>query len=251
MGFAAVFLAFTALFIWAGHAFSTATFPGAFLVAVVFYQAALAEAVTGSLYFSASVFRINPGFLFKTPRGRVRWLIRFFCWPYLFFEWQSWRRYRGRGREPLFEEVREGLFLGARITPNDLAALRRAGISAVLDAMAEWSAPPGLTNDPAFLYAVIPALDGTAPTPAEIEQGARFLETALAAGRKALVHCTFGHGRSAVMAAAALMVMGDAATPDEAIGILKKLKRKIWLSREQKRALDEFARRRGEGVETR
>ncbi|HUT53618.1 MAG TPA: dual specificity protein phosphatase family protein [bacterium] len=245
MGFAIIFFAFAALFAWAGEACRGSSFIGSAIAAAAFYQAAMAEMFTGLMYLGASLFRINPGLLFKTPRGRVKLLIRFFCWPYLIFEMRAWKRYRARGHEPLFEEVRQGLFLGARVISSDVPELKRSGISAVLDMIAEFSAPPELVADDAFLYAAIPALDGTAPTLAELEQGARFLEAALAAGRKALVHCTFGHGRSATMAAAALIVMGDAGTPEEALGILKKLERKIWLSREQKRALENFAARRG------
>jgi protein-tyrosine phosphatase len=137
--------------------------------------------------------------------------------------------------------VSHGLYLGARVLDSDVPALTQAGISAVLDLIAEFEAPPELRSDPGFLYAAVPVLDGTAPTLKEMMLGAHFLAGSIEAGRKALVHCTFGHGRSALMAAAALMVMGKAKNPSKAMAMLEKLNRKIWLSREQKRALREFA----------
>ena len=240
MGFAVIFFAFAALFTWAAVALQSHSSLPSLLAAAVFYQAALAELIMCLLYLSASLFKINPGRLFKTPQGKLKMVPRFFTWPYLFFEFTGWRRYRKDAREPLFEEVRPGLFLGARIIEADLPALESAGISAVLDLVGEFKAPAAVRG-PAYIYAAIPTLDGTSPTLPELELGARFIKEALAAGRKILVHCTFGHGRSAAMVVAALLLMGEAPTVEDAFGILRKLKRRIWLSREQKRMLRLFS----------
>jgi hypothetical protein len=242
MGFAVVFFAFSLLFFWLGGAFWGSGVLAAPLVSLGFYQAALAEFFTGALYLVNSLFLINAGGLFKTPKGRINLLPRLLAWPYLVFEYWGWRRYRETGREPLFEEVREGLFLGARIIDDDLPALRKAGITAVLDMVAEFEAPDELRADPRIAYVALPVLDGTTPSLAEIEMGARFLTETMAAGRKALVHCTFGHGRSAMLAAAALIRIHDADGPEGALEILGRLERRIWLTRSQKRALAKFSR---------
>src|SRR3972149_4214399 len=123
MGFAVIFFGFAAVFTWGGETFRTAEFPGSIIVALVFYQAAVAELFTGALYLSASWLQFNPGHLFKTPLGPTRMLPRLFAWPFLLFEWRGYAGSRRQTREPKFEEVRQGLFIGSRITAKDLPEL--------------------------------------------------------------------------------------------------------------------------------
>jgi len=243
MGFAIGFYLFAALFLWASTKFSDAP-----LIFVVFWKtgflsAAIAEIITGTLYLTASLFRTNHGWWFKDVAGRTRTLPLVMNWPYIFFERRAWRRYRMKTPEPVFEQVREGLFQGARPIPEDVSALRAAGVNAVLDLVAEFQAPEAIRASDEFAYLSIPLLDGTAPTLAELDKGAEFVSAAIAAGRTVLVHCTFGHGRSSTFSAAALLRMGAAETPKQALEILRRLNRKIWLTREQKRLLEEFAGR--------
>jgi diacylglycerol kinase (ATP) len=96
-----------------------------------------------------------------------------------------------------------------------------------------------------FAYLAIPTLDGTAPTLAELDQGAEFVARELAAGRKVLIHCIFGHGRSSTFTIAALLKTGAVNDPAEGLAALSRLQRKIWLSRAQLRTLDSFAARTG------
>jgi len=241
MLFAAIFYAFCLLFIWLAWIFAASTSAPVQLLGLLFAWAALAEAVTGSLYLAASLFKINPGPLFKRPDGTTRFAPRLFTWIYLFFEHWGWRRYRERGKEPLFEEVVPGLFQGARPVGEDWPALEKAGIAAVLDLVAEFEAPAEIRANPEVDYVCIPLLDGAAPTFTELAKGAEFVNAARAAGRTVLVHCTFGHGRSSTFTAAALIASGEAGDVDRAFELLKKLKRRIWLTREQKRLLARFA----------
>lgn len=238
MGYAFLFWAFAGLFALAGRAFAAAAFAGADFIAFLFIFAALAGLYTGALYFGASIYEVNPGRMFKDQGGKLRWISRVLIAPYLFFEYQTWRLYRRRDREPLFEEVRPGLFLGSRPLERDWPKLERAGITAVLDLVAELAAPPGLSRSARISYLCIPVLDGTSPAAQDLFAAVNFVSDSLAAGRKVLVHCTFGHGRSALVVAAALIKLGEARDPEDAFRKLQKLKRLIHASREQKRLLD-------------
>lgn len=242
MIFAVTFFGFMLFFGWVGWALTgmglwAAAAPG-------FFWAALAEGCTGTFYALASLTDYNPGRLFKRPDGRTVFWPRLLTWPYLFFEYRTWKRYRARTREPLFEEVAPGLWLGGRIREDDLPALREAGIDAVVDLVAEFEAPAAIARDPAVSYLCVPTLDGTPMSASELAAAARFVEQSVRDGRTVLVHCTFGHGRSATVMAAALILRGDAADPPAAIAMLEKCRRRIWLTREQKRRLGRFDRSR-------
>jgi len=236
MIFAIIFFIFAAFFFWAGDACFSSEYPLLWVAGILFYWAAVAEAVTGSLYLLASLFRVNPGWNFKDHRGKVVFSSRLFAWPYLYFERRAWKRYRERTKEPLLEEVRDGLFIGARPTTDDLHLLRENNINTVLDMVAEFEDPEELREE--MKYLSVPVMDGTAPSDTDLFEGAKFAADAVAAGNRVLVHCTFGHGRSATACAGALLMLGDAASVEDAINILKRCKRRIWITRDQKKALD-------------
>lgn len=235
MFYALLFFLLSALFAGAGWAAWSDTLVGRVLAAGFGYAAA-AELFAGLLYFSASVFRVNPGGLLKTREGRLKVWPRFLVWPYLIFEYRVWRQYRKRGREPLFEQVDEGLWLGSLPAPEDLPALREAGVDAVLDLVAEMADPPALRDR--CRYLCVPTLDGCAPRDRELDAAVEFVRACRAEGRGVLVHCTFGHGRSASVMAASLVALGAAGDHAQALARLRALRRMIFLTREQKRMLE-------------
>ncbi len=241
MGFAAAFFGFAAFFTW--MALLCERTGGVDAITLGFAYAAIAEAFTGSLYLAASILHVNPGRWFKTPVGKIRGFFRLLIWPYLFFEYIAWYRYRTSEKEPLFEEVDEGIFIGARLIEEDVGSVRRAGIKAVLDMVAEFGPPSLLVNAPDMTYLALPVLDGTAPSLSDLEKAVHFVENSRQRGLPVLVHCTFGHGRSATVTAAGLISSARAANQAEAMELLEKLERRIWLSREQKKTLNEYARR--------
>ena len=237
MFYAVLFFLFGLGFAWAGRAVGTGNAVAVFFT-TGFYSAAAAEFFTGGLYAAASLLRVNPGRIFKRPDGRLRLWPRPLIWPYLIFEYRLWRRYRKQAKEPLYEQVSDGLWLGSLPTEAEMPGLRADGISAALDLVAELSDPPALRR--AFRYLCLPTLDGCAPTLKEFAVGVDFVKECRAEGRGALVHCTFGHGRSAALMAASLVALGQATDAADALARLKKLKRKIFLSREQKEMLERY-----------
>ncbi len=240
MGFAAAFFGLAAFFGCAGYMCLCQGHPLFFIAGLGFLWAAASEAFTGILYVVASLKMVNPGWMFKDRAGSIKLLPRLLSWPLLFFEYSAWRRYRKRGREPLFERVADGLYLGARVTGDDVPGLKDEGIKAVLDMIAEFPAPVELREDPGMAYLCLPVLDGTAPAYADMAEGVEFIKRCVKNGAPVLAHCTFGHGRSAVMAAAALVRLGLCRDIDEALSRLSGLRRRIWLSRSQQKVLAGF-----------
>ena len=90
-----------------------------------------------------------------------------------------------------------------------------AGVSAVLDLTAEFSAPKSFRR---LRYCNIPVLDLTAPTPQQLDEIVSFIAEEARRGI-VYVHCKIGYSRSAVAAGAYLIANGH--TADEAIAILR------------------------------
>ncbi len=237
MGFAIIFWAFGAAMLWLGAAFWDAGWTGARLISALLSWGGAAEFLTGAVYLAAAVFGVNPGWVLKDERGRCRPLVRLLFWPYILFEYEGWRRYRARGHEKTIEEIRPGLFIGSRLVDRDRPALDEHGITVVVDMVAEFPGPPSVRCDPEVRYLAVPVFDGCPPDLGDIRGAADFLARAVENGEGALVHCTFGHGRSATVAAAALIELGDADDPEGALEVLKRLERRIMPSVDQLAAL--------------
>src|SRR5262249_22758303 len=134
--------------------------------------------------------------------------------------------------EPVASEVAPGVWVGRRAGPGELPA----GIAIVVDLCAELAEVPGVAAGRAYLS--IPTLDSTSPPPRET---ARAVDAVLAAHGPAFIHCAFGHGRSATVAAALLVRRGDA-TLDDVERTLRAHRPRIGLNGPQRRALAEAVR---------
>jgi hypothetical protein len=175
-----------------------------------------------------------PGALGKRANGTLAW------WSYL--AWAPLLGYmrllhelaRSLTDEPVANEVAAGIWVGRRPRRHELPA----GIAIVIDLCAELPEAPGVADRCGYL--AIPTLDATSPTPAQIAQA---VDAMLAAGGPAFIHCAFGHGRSATVAAALLVRRGDA-TLDDVEAMLRARRPRIELNAHQRRALAAAVARR-------
>jgi protein-tyrosine phosphatase len=129
--------------------------------------------------------------------------------------------------EPVATEVAPGIWVGRRPRRHELPP----GIAIVVDLCAELPAAPGVAEGRRYL--AIPTLDAMSPPPGEI---ARAVDAVLAAGGAAFIHCAFGHGRSATVAAAVLVRRGDASL-DAVEAMMRALRPRIGLNAHQRSAL--------------
>jgi atypical dual specificity phosphatase len=123
----------------------------------------------------------------------------------------------------------------------DLAWLREQGIGAVLS----------LTETPLDADALerfgleslhLPVDDMTAPYPEQFDRALRFIDWQRVRGKRVVVHCKMGQGRTGVILAAYLVRLG--ATPAQALSHVRSVCPGAVGAPEQERALDAFAVRR-------
>jgi protein-tyrosine phosphatase len=131
--------------------------------------------------------------------------------------------------EPVADEIADGVWVGRRPRAHELPP----GIAIVVDLCAELAEAPGVADGRAYL--AIPTLDAMSPTPAQI---AAAVDRMLATAGPAYIHCAFGHGRSATVAAALLVRRGDA-TLDDVERTMRARRPRIGLNAHQRRALAE------------
>lgn len=169
----------------------------------------------------------HPGAFGKRPDGTLplwAWLV----WgPWFVYMWIAHEGARRLTKEPVANEVAPRIWVGRRPHAGELPP----NITIVVDLCAEFPAGKGVRDGRTYL--TIPTLDATSPTPDELR---RAIADVLATPGDAFIHCAFGHGRSATVAAGVLVERGDASL--ETVEALMKAKRpRIGLNRIQLAAL--------------
>jgi protein-tyrosine phosphatase len=168
-----------------------------------------------------------PRAFMKQPDGSLPWYAWAVWGPIFAWQWLGHELVRAFSKEPVANEVAPGVWVGRRPRASEL----RPDLEIVVDLCAELPAARGVAED--RIYVSIPTLDARSPTP---EQIATAVDRVLAANGPALIHCAFGHGRSATVAAAVLVRRGDA-TLDTVEAMMKASRPKIGLNGNQRRAL--------------
>lgn len=205
------------------------------LLQILLAWAALSLLVVSSAYLfnSAGVFR-------KRQDGSMPWFSRWLFVPFLFGAGCYNLFARRTDRVPPMQRVANGLFLGARLTRADLPMLRRQRISAVLDVTAEFAALDELNQTDNMYYLNIPVLDHACPTYSQLTQAVRWLTEQRAQGRKVLVHCALGRGRSVLVMAAYLLSRHNSKNTARALALIKQVRHTARLNRRQLKALHHF-----------
>jgi hypothetical protein len=224
--FSAVFLALAAALFWLGAK------QGGGIVTVVCFSAA-----AGFLGLSLSYLLSWPGLLGKARNGRLLGSSYLLFWPYHLHGYLALVASRLVLREPPFNEIVPGLFLGSRLLPGDGKFLATARLAGVLDLTSEFCETAFLRHAGAYLC--IPLLDRTAPGAAELRKGVEFIRERLKRG-PVYVHCAQGHGRSTTFVVAYLVASGQAASLEAAFELARSKRPRVRLSSSQWRALREF-----------
>ncbi len=130
--------------------------------------------------------------------------------------------------------------------PRHIAELARMGVSAVADLREEGRDSPRMLAQHGIRFLHLPARDHFPPSPEQLEQGVRWVLNELQAGRRTLVHCKEGIGRSVVAVCCVLMV--DGFEPGQALSLVKSRRWGVALNASQMSAIMQFAQRMpGEG----
>lgn len=138
------------------------------------------------------------------------------------------------------------LGVSGTLHPRHIAELAGMGVSAVLDVREEDGDDPALLARHGIRFLHLPARDHTPPSQKQLFEGTRWVLNELQAGRRTLVHCKEGIGRSVVLACCVLMVGGH--DLGQALNLVKSRRWGVALNASQMGAIMEFAQRMpGEG----
>jgi protein-tyrosine phosphatase len=117
--------------------------------------------------------------------------------------------YERIGGHDWFSEILPHLWLGGAPTyGRDLDQLLEIGIGAVVDVRAERDANEGFFREHGITHRQYRVPDVSVPGEAVLDDAVAWIDAQLADGRKVLVHCAKGRGRSATILAAYLMKTG-------------------------------------------
>lgn len=195
---------------------SAALAPQSLALALLVAYSALSLLCTVGLYLDAARGG-HPGEVLKGLRHPWAQVLLF---PFRVVSWCVWlaARVLRRGDGPT--EVIPGLWVGPRPLPHEIRALSSRGVRAVVDLTSELPTLHAMREGP-WRRLAIPILDRTSPDDDALAAAVEWIAARRAAGDGVYVHCAFGRGRSGLMACAAVVGLGAAATADEALALVR------------------------------
>jgi protein-tyrosine phosphatase len=110
-------------------------------------------------------------------------------------------------------------------------------VTAVLDLTAEFSEASAFLG---IRYLNLPILDLTTPTQEQLQEAVAFIAEEAEHGI-VYVHCKVGYSRSAAVVGAHLLATEQAATPEEAVAMLREVRPSIIIRPEAMEAIRAFA----------
>jgi protein-tyrosine phosphatase len=149
-----------------------------------------------------------------------------------------------RNRSTLdFDWLTDGLAVGGSLPPDSAMRLARTHeITRVVDLRSEMCDDEAALKRQGIRLLRLPTPDTCAVARAKLETGVAWVAKALSAGRRVLVHCQHGIGRSALLA---MCVLVDAGMPPlEAMLLAKNAREIVSPSPDQLRAFIGFVGRR-------
>jgi len=200
-------------------------------------QLVLANAALCFPVFGLAYIRLGPGVFYKRPDGTLPLSVYLLFWPYLALHTLSIWFSPAVARTRAYDEIVSDLYLGRRLTTWDRIPVQ--GFAAVLDLTCEYPERRDLRR---CGYLCLPVLDSRAPTVEQLDRGIRFLQRHLNTG-PVLVHCALGHGRSATVVAAYLLVAGEAADEITAEKIMKSRRPDVHLNSIQRAVVRSYQTR--------
>jgi protein-tyrosine phosphatase len=191
---------------------------------------------TTSLGIAAVAYFRTGQATFRKQDGRLPWTTWWALGPILLGQEISRRYYRRHCRA--WDELTPRVWIGGVLSTKEAVAAVRKGVTAVLDLTAEFSEAAPFRS---LIYKNIPLLDLTAPTLAQLQESAAFVDVQSKSG-VVYVHCKIGYSRTAGVAAAYLLRVGAVRTVSEAIEFVRRVRPTIVIRPEIAAALNEYAR---------
>jgi protein-tyrosine phosphatase len=136
--------------------------------------------------------------------------------------------------------VTRELAVGGRVHPADIHRLALAGVGAVVDTRAEHQDDAAALAAEGIALLPLPTPDTFPLSVAQLLEGATWVNAQIASGRRVLIHCEHGVGRSVLLTAAALVQRGMSARA--AINLVQRRRWQAAPNHRQMQRLQEFER---------
>lgn len=136
--------------------------------------------------------------------------------------------------------ITPSLAVGGRVHPSDIHRLAATGIAGVVDTRSEHKDDEAALAKAGIRLLYLPAPDTTPLSLEQLREGATWINGQIANGKKVLVHCEHGVGRSVLLTAAALVDKGMSA--HDAITLIQRRRWQAAPNHRQVRRLQEFER---------
>ena len=134
--------------------------------------------------------------------------------------------------------ITSSLAVGGTLLPRQFAGLAQMGIQAVVDVREEGRDDERLLAQHGIHLLHLPVRDYWPPSQSQLLQGTDWVLGQLKAGRKTLLHCKNGVGRSIVLGCCVLMRQGY--DLGRAVRLVKARRQGVDLNRRQMSALEQF-----------
>lgn len=188
-------------------------------------------------------YALNRPQIFRKRQGRIPRSIRWLFMPVLVMAALYNRWARRRDPLPPLQQIEPGLWLGSRLGQGDRQWLEQAQIEAILDVTAEFDALDWSSSGLQIDYLNIPILDHSVPTPSQCTQALNWLHRQHQQGKRVLVHCALGRGRSALILAAYLLAKSGQEDEQQVLARLQQTRTSVRLNGRQWRCLGLLKRR--------
>ncbi len=202
MTYGAFFLLVAAALVW------TALDQTIMPLALLLGYAALAPTLLGIAYLTRRPKRLG-----KSASGQVSMATTLVLLPYLALQHAVFRWTRALSLPP--SRITPAIVLGPRLYGHETDVLDTFGVDAVLDLTAEFAEAPALVRGRA--YCCVATLDGVPLGQRELSEAVSWIARQTGC---TYIHCAQGHGRSAAVVAAWLVVSGRCGTLEQAQALL-------------------------------
>ena len=134
--------------------------------------------------------------------------------------------------------VTDSLSVGGRVRPQDIQRLAQAGVSAVVDTRSEHQDDPKQMAAEGIALLLLPTPDTYPLSIEQLQEGTAWVNQQIAQGKRVLIHCEHGVGRSVLLTAAVLVTQGMSA--DEALKLVQQRRWQAAPNHRQTKRLQEF-----------
>ncbi len=136
--------------------------------------------------------------------------------------------------------ITDQLAVSGTVQPLHYPLLANIGIKSVVDLREEDKGDPQAMARQGMRFLHLPTRDHTSPTQSQLKEGSRWVVAEMRAGRKTLVHCKEGLGRSIAVICCAFIIRGHRLR--EAIRLVEARRWGVALNGHQMRGLRDFER---------